>query len=137
MKTTVNEYQQAAALFEKLNACHDASLQKLSFEKARELNQDGSLVYPFDDPKDFALCTVNVTLLLNSYKGAKPKQVVNLTFNEVYNLRFEQPADIDYSDVYEVQAVRTEKNLRVNFYSTKAKILSLQLECREVICDEL
>ncbi len=86
--TEVEGISQATALLQHLNACHDGSLRNIHFRKQRDVMEDGSLSYGFQTVADFVLCNVEAELLLNSYEGAKPDQIVLLEFKEVSEIMF-------------------------------------------------
>ena len=88
--TKPKDIEQFVALLKRLNYCHDGCIRAVSFLKRRKLNKkDGSLIYPFEDMEDRALCDMRLELLLNSYSGAKKDQVVVLEFKEVRDIRFQ------------------------------------------------
>lgn len=117
-----------------LNFCHDGSMRRISFIKQREISKDGSLVYPFEDKKDFVNCNIEMELILNSFKGAKRDQIVLFEFKDANTLFFRQDMGFDYSDIYEAKFKETaEKSLNFIFYSTGNKIESLSIICRKLI----
>ncbi len=121
-----------------LNFCHDGILKKIIFLKKRELNEeDGSLLYLFNDKEDFITCDIEIEMLLNSYENAKKDQVVLLQFKGVDNFSFSQNKNFDYSNIYELR-VQKNKSSRSEFifYSTQNKIESLKIECDQLICIE-
>ncbi len=137
--TRAANVQEARALFEHLNACHDASVRELLLKKQREVDeQDGSLIYPDVDVADFVLCEVQMELILNSYEGAKTDQIVQLEFEQVREFTFKQDRKHDFSDLYEVVIQDDDaSNIRVIFYSTKDRIIAADLLCESIVCREL
>lgn len=118
--------------------CHDASIRKICFVKDREVEQDGSLVYPFADIRDFINCDVEMELLLNSYPTAKKDQIVLLKFIKTRSLTLMQTEDFDYSDIYELKFEgKKGTNLLFCFYATEKKFKALSLSCEMLICEEL
>ncbi len=125
-------------MFSYLNESHDGSLHKITFIKLREYASDGSLVYPFDDPKDFILCNVAAELLLNSYRNAGKQQVVILNFHHVTQFKFAQDSTRDYSDIQRAIVEKGNgKNLRVRFFAGQERTEVLVLECQNIECQEL
>lgn len=137
-KLKVEKYEDIKKLVSYLNFCHDGILKKVGFFKKRELDEeDGALIYSFNDKEDFITCDIEIEMLLNSYENAKKDQVVLLQFKGVDNFSFSQNKDFDYSNIYELQ-VQKNKNSRPQFvfYSTQNKIESLKIECEQLICIE-
>ena len=132
-KITVKTSKEITDLLKSVNFCHDASLRNISFRKKREFNRDGSLIYPFEDIKQAIKCDVTTELLLNSFKGAKKKQIVLFEFMDVDLFSFKQNKEFDYSDIYEVK-FQELKDCGYNFvfYATQNKIDFLSLFCDKV-----
>jgi hypothetical protein len=130
--------QEVNLLIKHSNFFHDASLNKIVFIKARSLNKkDGSLVYPFDDPKKEILCDIKAHFLHNSYEAAKSNQKVVLEFQEVSEFQFGQNENFDYSDIYHLKCESTPNSkLSFLFYSSTKQVLSLKIVCTKVICKE-
>ena len=137
--TKATNAKQAAGLFQHLNACHDASLRSVSVKKQRDVDkEDGSVIYPDDDPADFVLCEVEMELILNSYEGAKVDQVVQLQFERVREFLFKQDGGHDFSDLYEaVIEDNGASNIHVTFYATNDRLLAADILCESIICREL
>ena len=125
-------------LIKRLNFFHDASLVKILFRKPRFLTEDdGSLVYPFDDSRKEIFCDIRAHFLHNSYDTAKRNQKVELDFQEVSEFRFSQDNNFDYSDIYHLKCESTTSpNLDFLFYSSTKQFLSLKISCSKVICKE-
>ena len=132
------------ALLDYLNVCHDGSIRRISFLKCREYSEEGNLVYPDVDSKhlmkDLTRCGIEVELLLNSYTGALPKQVVVLNFEEVRSFRLFQEKTFDYSEIYEV-AFRASGEGEFEFAfrvrPAAEKIDALSIICPKIVCTEL
>ena len=127
-----------------LNVCHDGSVRRISFLKCREYTEEGNLVYPDVDPKhllkDLTRCDIELELLLNSYEGASPKQVVVLNFEEVRSFRFFQENTFDYPEIYEVTFRKSgEGEFEFVFRVRPAaeKIDALSIICPKIVCTEL
>lgn len=125
-------------LIKRLNVFHDASLVKIMFRKPRFLEKDdGSLVYPFDDPRKEVLCDIKAYFLHNSYEDAKRDQEVELDFQDVSEFQFSQDENFDYSDIYHLKCEGTPSSkLCFLFYSSIKQILSLKIVCSKIICKE-
>ena len=136
--TRAGSVKEARALFKYLNVCHDASLRKLAVKKQREMEEDGSLIYPDVDSADFVLCDIEMELILNSYEGAKIDQIVRLQFERVRQFMLRQDSQHDFSDVYAV-AVEDEgsSNIHIVCYATKDRIVVVDLFCDSLVCKEL
>ena len=125
------------AVLDHLNSCHDGSLRRICFIKEREWTDEGNLVYPCSDPKGFAECDVEIELLLNSYVGAVPTQVVMLYFKEVRTLQFSQEDGVDYSDIHElIFCSLKDEMFQFSFHATPRKVKVLTLACRKLVCQE-
>ena len=121
-----------------LSYCHDASIRKICFVKEREVEQNGSLVYPFADIRDFINCDVEMELIHNWYPTAKKHQIVLLKFIKTRSLTFMQTEDFDYSDIYELKFEgKKGSDLLFCFYATEKKFKALSLSCEGLICEEL
>jgi hypothetical protein len=127
-----------------LNFCHDGSLRKICFLKNREVDiTNGSLIYPFENTKEFIDCDIEVELILNSYEGAKKDQIILFEFKNTKSFGFSQNEGFDYSDIYEVE-FKSDNNANLNFifYTHKPpnapneKIAFLSIVCKEIICIE-
>lgn len=133
----VNNKTSIRALLDHLNVCHDGSIRRISFLKDRELDKDGNLVYPFAAVENGVKCKIEVELLLNSYVGASPKQIVVFNFEEVRSFRFFQKNTFDYSDILEVNfSCGGTDTFEFSFYATSKKIRVLTLVCSKVVCRE-
>jgi len=118
--------------------CHDGSIRKICFIKEREVEQNGSLVYPFADIRDFINCDVEMELLLNCYPTAKKDQIVLLKFIKTRSFTFMQTEEFDYSDIYELKFEgKKGTSLLFCFYATKKMFKALSLSCEKLICEEL
>lgn len=118
--------------------CHDASIRKICFIKDREIDPDGSLVYPFGDIRDFINCDVEMELFLNCYPTAKKDQIVLMKFIKTKSFTFMQTEEFDYSDIYEFKFEgKKGTKLLFCFYATDNKFKALSLSCEELICEEL
>ena len=126
------------ALLEYLNVCHDGSLRRISFVKDRELTEDGNLIIFSSEMLVKGDCEIEAELLLNSYIGASPTQVVILNFQDVRSFRFYQDNNFDYSDIYEVNFCRAGKYMfEFSFCTTQEKIEFLNIAFRKVVCREM
>ena len=131
-----------------LNACHDGSICRISFLKKRNFSENGDLVYPYTKLEDLIKCDIEVELLLNSYNGALPKQVVVLHFEGVKSFHFFQEHTFDYSEIYEVTFCVLEVNkFEFIFHVRPGSIFhvrpgselidTLKIVCTKMICKEL
>ena len=132
-KFTVETSKEITDLLKLINFCHDASLRNISFRKKREFNKNGSLIYPFKNIKQAIKCDISLELLLNSFEGAKKKQIVLFEFIDVDMFSFKQNNEFDYSDIYEVK-FQEAKDYGYNFvfYATQSKIDFLSLFCKSL-----
>ena len=122
-----------------LGSCHDGSVKSsVCFTKEREIYDDGSLVYPFNEISDFVNCDIKVEMILNSYPTAKKDQIIWLEFIKAKSFSFIQKDDIDYSDIYEFKfEEKTGPSLLFSFFATENKIKVLSILCMKIICKEL
>jgi hypothetical protein len=130
------------ALLDYLNACHDGSLRRITFRKARGYTNEGDLFYPSQSQEDWRTapvpCDIEMELLLNSYIGASPRQIVLLRFDAVRSFQFSQNSTYDYSDIYEVNLSPAEPGtVKLSFCATAQKIETLMIICSKVVCTEL
>jgi hypothetical protein len=130
------------SLLDYLNACHDGSLRRITFRKSRSYTNDGNVCHPLEPPEDWRTasvpCDIEMELLLNSYTGASPRQIVLLRFGTVRSFRFSQDDTYDYSDIYKVGLSPMESGMvRLSFYATVEKIETLTIICSRVMCTEL
>lgn len=109
------------------------------FLKKRELDEhDGSLIYPFEDEKEFVNCDIEMELLLNSFQGAKKDQKVRFQFGNAKRFSFSQSTDFDYADIYDLDfEVRDAAQLEFSFFSTSAKIKAFSVTCEMFTCEVL
>jgi hypothetical protein len=145
-KHEANDDSSIQAILDHLNVCHDGSLRRISFIKDRKWGDHGGLAYPDAKHKDyeqdlyFVKCNIELELLLNSYKGALPKQVVILYFEEVRSFRFFQENTFDYSEIYEVSFHKLGEDGFEFVFRTRGKterIEMLRIVCPKIICTEL
>ncbi len=130
------------ALLDYLNVCHDGSLRRITFQKNRSYTHDGNLSYPSEPTEDWRTapvpCAIEMELLLNSYVGASPRQIVLLRFDAVRSFRFAQESTYDYSDIYEVNlSPAASGTFRLSFCATEKKIETLTIVCSKVVCTEV
>ena len=111
-------------------------------------SENGDLVYPYTKLEDLIKCDIEVELLLNSYNGALPKQVVVLHFEGVKSFHFFQEHTFDYSEIYEVTFCVLEVNkFEFIFHVRPGSIFhvrpgselidTLKIVCTKMICKEL
>lgn len=126
------------ALLDYLNKCHDGFIRRISFIKDREyFDEDGSILYPSDEDGYDIIFDIEMELLLNSYIGASPHQIVVLTFEKVMSFRFLQERTFDYSEIYKVTFDQaSNETFDFSFCATSKKITMLTLNCSKVICKE-
>ena len=118
--------------------CHDASLRKICFKKNREFDENGNLVYPFNDVNESVNCDIEIEMLLNSYTNARKDQVVLFGFKNVKAFNFMQEEDFDYSDIYEVKFRATDVGYFNFVFSTKnGEREVLNLYCRNFVSKEI
>ncbi len=130
------------ALLDDLNACHDGSLRRITFSKMRGYTSEGDLSYLSDPSDDWRTapvpCNIEMELLLNSYIGASPRQIVLLRFDAVRSFQLHQDNSYDYSDIYEVNVSPAELGtVKLSFCATAEKIETLTIICTKVACIEL
>ena len=130
------------ALLGHLNVCHDGVMHRISLLKDVAYTDEGDVSWPAQSPaawkNGMVPCSIEMELLLNSYAGASPRQVVLLRFEDVRSFRFLQEAS-DYSFIYEVVvnelgAGEFEFLFRMG-WSEKAE--ALRIVCPRVVCMEL
>ena len=129
------------ALLDYLNVCHDGVVRRISFLKDVAYTDEGDVFWPAQSEaaKDgMAACSIEMELLLNSYAGASPRQVVLLRFEGVRSFRFFQDA-FDYSFIEQVVlnesgAGEFEFLFRMG-WSEKAE--ALRIVCPRIVCVEL
>lgn len=109
------------ALLEYLNVCHDGSLRRISFVKDRELTEDGNLIIFSSEMLVKGDCEIEAELLLNSYIGASPTQVVILNFQDVRSFRLYQDNNFDYSDIYMRSTSVVPANICLSSHSAQLK----------------
>jgi hypothetical protein len=125
------------ALLDYLNVCHDGFIRRISFIKDREyIDEDGSILYPSDEDGYDIICDIEMDMLLNSYVGASPHQIVVLTFENVMSFRFFQESTFDYSEIYEVNFDRASNGTFDFSFYEPSKNMMLTLNCSKVICKE-
>ena len=126
------------ALFDYLNVCHDGFIRRISFIKDREYcDEDGNITYPSEENGYNIICDIEMELLLNSYIGALPRQIVMLTFEKVMSFRFFQESSFDYSEIYEATFNRSSNGtFEFSFYESAKRNTMLTLNCSKVICKE-
>jgi len=118
------------------NFFHDACMRKICFLKNREVDEkNGSLIYPFNNIKEFINCDIEIELIHNNYKDAKKDQIILLKFKETKSFTFVQDENFDYSDIFEIEFKSDENaGLHFIFYSTGKKFKFLSIQCKKFIC---
>jgi hypothetical protein len=138
-KHEANDETSIRAILDYLNVCHDGWLRRISFIKDRNYNEDGNIFYPYEKEGDEIKCDIEMELLLTSYKGALPKQVVVLYFNDVRSFKFFQENTFDYSEILEVNFLKSGKNefeFLFRIGPEKEPIDILRIVCPKIICTE-
>jgi hypothetical protein len=132
-----NDESSILELLDHLNACHDGWVRRISFIKDRQYDEDGNLFYPCEQEGDEVKCDIEVELLLTSYIGALPRQIVLLSFKEVRVFRFFQESSFDYSEIYELAFHQaSDGTFEFSFYESSNKNKILTLNCSSVIYKE-
>ena len=121
------------------NSCHDACMRKITFIKKRDVDvSEGTLIYPYNDPKEFIYTDIEIEFILNNYPNAKTNQIVLFEFRESQSFIFFQDDNFDYADIYEL---KFEKNnyslLNFTFYCNEEKKDFLKISCKKFACKEL
>ena len=125
-------------LLDYLNHCHDGFVRRFSFVKNIELTKDGNVILSSSETLGKSKFEIEVELLLNSYVGASPPQIVMLKFEDTSSFRFCQDNKFVYSDIYEVNFCRAGKYMfEFSFCKTQEKIEFLNIACRKVVCREM
>jgi hypothetical protein len=143
MKThEANDETSIRALLGYLNACHDGVVRRISFIKDRDYTNEGDVFWPTGSEAwkyDMARCSIEMEILLNSYAGATPKQVVLLQFEAVCSFRFCQEDAFDYSFIYEIVLDNSGENgFEFLFRMGWAKqVEALRVVCSKIVCVEL
>lgn len=124
-------------LLNHLNSCHDGWTRRISFMKDREYGEDNNVFYPNEEMGSEVRCDIEIELLLDSYVGALPRQMVTLTFHGVHVFRFLQDDSFDYSEIYEVILDRAEEGeFEFSFRAVSKRAIFLTLSCSKVTCRE-
>ena len=132
-----NDESSIRELLDHLNVCHDGYIRRISFIKDRQYNEDGNVSYPCEEDGGNIICDIEMNLLLNSYIGASPRQIVLLSFKEVRFFRFFQESSFDYSEIYELTFHQAgDGTFEFSFCEPSKKITILTLNCSKVICKE-
>jgi len=130
------------ALLDYLNVCHDGVVRRISFIKDRDYTHEGDVFWPAESgawKDEMAKCSIEMEILLNSYAGAAPKQIVVLQFEAVRSFRFFQEDVFDYSFIYEIVLHKSgEDGFEFLFRMGWAEeIEALRVVCSKMVCVEL
>jgi hypothetical protein len=124
-------------LLNHLNSCHDGWTRRISFTKNREYGEDDNVFYSDEGTGSEVGCDIEIELLLDSYNGALPRQMVTLIFHGVRVFRFLQDDSFDYSEIYEVVLDRVEEGkFEFSFRAVSKRTVFLTLSCSRVTCRE-
>jgi len=133
----VSDESSIRALLDRLNVCHDGWVRRICFIKDREYEEDGNISFPSEEDGGQVNCDIEMELLLNSYTGALPRQMVVLSFKEVRFFRFFQESSFDYSEIYEVTFHQaSDGTFEFSFCESAKKNIMLTLNCSKVTCKE-
>ncbi len=128
------------ATLEYLNVFHDGIIRRISFIKDVDYDKEGNVCHLCEGEQDEIFCNIEMELLLNSFEGASPKQIVALHFEDVQSFRFFQKKTFDYCDIYEVAFNKLSQNefefvFRIR---PKQKLTDvLRIVCQKIICKVL
>lgn len=128
------------SILDHLNVCHDGWLRRISFAKNRDYDEEGNLFYPWEQEGDEIKCDVEMEILLTSYEGASPRQVVVLRFEGVRSFRFFQENTFDYSEILELifgKAGENEFEFVLRTGPEREPIDVLSIVSPKIVCTEL
>jgi len=132
-------------LLDHFDACHDGVIRRISFIKNRTYSDEGNVCWPAELGRrgfDTIKCDIEMEVLLNSYVGASPKQVVIIRFEDVQSFRFFQDHNFDYSAIFEVILHQVTEQafefaFRLGMMTTTEPIDALTVVSRKIVCTEV